>query len=116
MTATVQPALDGSIPPPKVPAARRRAADYETWVDEVRPKLLAKIAEGRSFTFYQLADELDLPDPPDPAHQWGRLARQFRDDGLTYHYGWDNSARPASNHSGVKVWRGPRAARNGRAA
>lgn len=110
MTA-VQPALDGSIPPAPVSRARRRVEDYETWVDEVRPKLLTAIATGRVFTFYELADELDLPDPPDPAHQWGRLARQFRDEDLIHHYGWDNSARPTSHHSGVKVWRGTRTAR-----
>ncbi|GAP46927.1 HNH endonuclease [Streptomyces azureus] len=35
MTATVQPALDGSVPEPRKTKTQRQAEDYETWLAEV---------------------------------------------------------------------------------
>lgn len=108
---TVQPALDGSIPAPKVPAARRRVEDYETWVDEVWPTFVKAAATGQPFTSWDIADAHKLPEPPNSASHWGNLISRLRNEGLITHYGWTNSHRPGDNDSGVKVWKGTRAAR-----
>lgn len=115
MTTIVQPALDGTVPAPRVPAARRRAADYESWIAEVRPVFEEAAATGRTFTTFQIVDEHDLPEPPDPAHHWGRLMTLLKDDGFLQKAGWACSGRPTAHHSGVRTWRGTRAARQGRA-
>ncbi|MFK0222159.1 hypothetical protein ACIQWN_28715 [Streptomyces vinaceus] len=107
---TVQPALDGTIPTPKIPAARRRAEDYETWIDEVWPKYLEAAASGRTFTFAEIADEHRLPEPPD-SHMWGRLATRLKEEGYTRTAGWTTSPRPTVHHSGVRTWKGTAAAR-----
>ena len=112
----IQPALDGTVPAPKVPAAVRRAADYETWLDEVRPAFEAAAATGRPFTTYSVVDTAKLPEPPDSAHMWGRLMTLLQDEGWIRKHGWACSERPTAHHSGVRVWIGTRAARNGRAA
>ncbi|MFE4867656.1 hypothetical protein [Streptomyces sp. NPDC056682] len=116
MTATVQPELDGSIPAPKIPAARRRAEDYETWIAEVWDVFLEVAATGRTFTCYEVARNRDLADPPDPAHHWGRLMTLLKDEGYVRTAGWACSDRPSSHHSGVRTWKGTAAARAGRAA
>lgn len=108
---TVQPALDGSIPPPKTTAARRRVEDYETWVQEVWPTFVQAAESGRPFTSWEIADENQLPEPPNSKSHWGNLISRLRDEGLIAQYGWANSLRPGDNDSGVKVWRGTRAAR-----
>lgn len=116
MTAPVQPALDGTIPPAHVPAARRRAEDYETWIAVVRPVFATVAATGRTFTCYEIADQYRLPEPPDGAHHWGRLMSLLREDGVIARHGWACSSRPTTNQSGVRRWRGTRAAQQGRAA
>jgi hypothetical protein len=111
----IQPALDGSIPEPKIPAARQRAEDYETWVAEVWPAFVAAAESGRTFTTYEIADTNRLPEPPDH-HQWGRLTTLLKEEGFIKAAGWAASGRPTSNHSGVRTWKGTRAAQTGRAA
>jgi hypothetical protein len=111
----VQPALDGTIPTPKIPAARRRAEDYETWLDEVWPVYVAIAATGRTWTVAEIADEHRLPEPPD-SHQWGRLATLLKEAGYTRTAGWACSPRPTVHQSGVRTWRGTAAARQGRVA
>ncbi|MEV5944678.1 hypothetical protein [Streptomyces sp. NPDC051994] len=112
----VQPALDGSIPTPKIPAARRRAEDYDTWIAEVWDVFLEVASTGRTFTCYEIAKNRDLADPPDPAHHWGRLMTLLKDEGYVRTAGWACSDRPSSHHSGVRTWKGTTAARAGRAA
>jgi hypothetical protein len=112
----VQPALDGTVPEPKIPAARRRVEDYEEWVAEVWPAFVAAAATGRTFTCFEIADAGRLPEPPDSAHHWGRLMTLLKDEGYIRTAGWACSDRPTSNHSGVRTWKGTRAAINGRAA
>ncbi|MER7734147.1 hypothetical protein ABTX80_24975 [Streptomyces erythrochromogenes] len=109
MTA-VQPALDGTIPAPTIPAARRRAEDYETWIDEVWPTYLDAAASGRTFTFAEIAEQHRLPEPPD-SHMWGRLATRLKEEGYTRTAGWTTSPRPTVHHSGVRTWKGTAAAR-----
>jgi hypothetical protein len=112
----VQPHLDGTIPTPKTPAARRRAEDYETWVEEVRPAFIAVAATGRIFTTYEVVQERNLPDPPDPAHHWGRFMTLLKDDGYVRTAGWACSPRPTAHHSGVRTWKGTAAARREQAS
>lgn len=114
MANHVQPALDGTVPEP--PAARPRSEDYETWIAAVRPAFEAAAASGRTFTTYEIADKRRLPEPPDPAHQWGRLMTLLREDGFIQPAGWACSPRPTTHASGVRTWRGTRAARQPRAA
>lgn len=107
----VQPALDSTIPPPKTTPARRRAEDYETWLDEVRPAFIAAAATGRTFTTFEVADGSDLPEPPDH-HQWGRLMTLLKEEGYIRTAGWAASPRPTVHHSGVRTWKGTAAARS----
>lgn len=108
---TVQPALDGSIPPPTKTQTRQRAEDYDTWIAQIRPTFEQVARAGRRFTSYEIADEYNLPDPPLPQAHWGRAVGLFRDEGLIEAVGWANSDRPGDHGSAVKVWRGTAAAR-----
>jgi len=100
----IQPALDGTVPQP---AARRRVEDYEAWVAEVRPTFEEIAAAGTRFVSWRVKEQYRLPDPPDPAHDWGRLLGQLRHDGLLRYDGWSTTR----DRSGVRAWRGTRAAR-----
>lgn len=103
-------------PPPKTAPVRLRSDDYQTWIDTVRPKFEEVARTNRRWTSYEIAEEYDLPDPPNPKAHWGRLIGILRDAGLIEHCDWANSKRPGDNESGVKVWRGTSTAMQGRAA
>lgn len=103
---TVQPALDGSIPAPKVPAARRRVEDYETWVDEVWPAFVRAADSGLPFTTSEVAKREDLPDPPIPQAQWGKLPSRLVKAGLIQPYATGNSKRDTVHGSLVHTWIG----------
>jgi hypothetical protein len=105
--AAIQPALDGTVPTPP----RTRSDDYETWIEAVWPAFLAAAATGRTFTTYEIADQHKLPEPPDPAHHWGRLMTLLKDEGYIRTAGWACSPRPTAHHSGVRTWKGTAAAR-----
>ena len=103
MTAVQQP-LDGMPEPPP--------DEYETWVETVRPAFVAAARTGREFASWHIKVDAHLPDPPNPRSQWGHLMHRLHDEGLL---------EPASftttrDGSGVRTWRGTRAARAGRAA
>lgn len=114
MTAIPTP-LPG-MPEPPVPPAVQRAEDYETWITAVRPAFEKAAATGAVFTAYDIARDNDLPEPPDSAHHWGRLLSMLREEGWIRHAGWACSNRPTTHHSGVRTWKGTRAAMQGRAA
>lgn len=107
---TVQPTLDGTIPTPAP------AADYQTWAEQVRPAFVEAARTGERFTSYEIARDHDLPEPANPKAAWGHFIQTLRRDGVIEQCGWDESVRPGGGHSGVKVWRGTRAAQAGRAA
>jgi len=111
MTATVQPALDGSVPEPSKTKTRQRAEDYETWLEIVWPKFIAAAATGRTFTCYEIADAHQLPDPPNPQAHWGRLMTLLKDEGYVRKVSWATSSRPTTHSSGVRTWKGTAAAR-----
>lgn len=104
------------MPTPPVPPAVQRAEDYEEWLAAVRPAFEKAAASGETFTAYDVAYANQLPDPPDPAHHWGRLLGLLREEGWIRHQGWACSTRPTTHSSGVRTWRGTRAAVQGRAA
>lgn len=106
---TVKPTPLPGMPEPPVP-------DYETWLAQVRPAFEQAAATGRLFTTYEIADINRLPEPPDPAHHWGRLMNLLAIDGWVRPAGWTASDRPTTRHSSVRTWRGTPAARQGRAA
>lgn len=114
MTTPVQPTLDGTLPQPG--SDRPRTDDFDTWMDQVRPAFERAAATGLPFTSYAIAEAEQLPEPPDTAHHWGRAIGILRDEGLIVQAGWDNSSRASSHGSGVKTWRGTRAARRSDAA
>ena len=114
MTVTATP-LPG-MPEPPVPPAVQRAEDYETWLAAVRPAFEAAAATGQPFTTYGIAHDHHLPEPPDSAHQWGRLMNLLKEEGWVRTAGWAQSDRPTTRHSGVRTWRGTRAAQRGVAA
>ena len=103
----VQPALDGTVP--------AQAADYASWVDGIRPAYAAA-RSGREFTTYSVAKDNQLPEPPNSRSDWGNAMQLFVRDGLIEHCGWDRSSRPTAEKSAVAVWRGTKAARDGRIA
>lgn len=103
-----QPTLDGTLPTP--------AADYHTWVDQVRPAFVAAARTGQLFTSYEIAKNNDLPEPPNARADWGNLVLSLVRDGVIEHVTFDRSRRPTGEKSAVGVWRGTRAAQAGRAA
>lgn len=116
MTA-VQPALDGSVPPAKEPAARRRVEDFEAWVDEVWDAFVQAADTGLPFTVSEIAARHDLPDPPNPQAHWGQLPGRLRKAGLIEPHATGNSARRSVHSSLVHTWIGvPPARRRGEAA
>ncbi|WP_318205342.1 hypothetical protein [Streptomyces sp. SCL15-4] len=108
MTAPVQPALDGTVPAP--------AVDYHSWVDAVRPAFVAAARSGRRFTTYEVADEHQLPEPPNPRADWGNFTQSLVRDRVIEHVAFERSSRPTGERSAVSVWRGTRAAQAGRIA
>lgn len=111
MTMIDQPTLDGAFPVAAIPEDRRQVDDYEAWVAEVRPHFIGAAATGRTFTCYEVVDAHKLPDPPNPQAHWGRLMTLLRDEGYIKTAGWACSDRPTAHHSGVRTWKGTRAAR-----
>lgn len=107
MTPTPTP-LPGMPEPP--------AADYDTWLAAVRPAFEAAAAKPGTFTTYAVAHAANLPEPPDPAHHWGRLMNLLTAEGWVRPAGWAASDRPTTRHSGVRTWRGTPAARKKAAA
>ncbi|NUS83709.1 MAG: hypothetical protein HOY75_13420 [Streptomyces sp.] len=107
MTA-VQPALDGTVP--------AQAADYQTWVDDIRPAFVTAARSGREFTTYEIARDAELPEPPNPRSDWGNATQLFERQQLIEHVAFDRSRRPTGERSAVSVWRGTKAAREGRIA
>lgn len=104
MTA-IQPELDGTEPEP--------SDDYLTWAESVRPTFV-KVARSRrrGWLTWQIKQQYKLPDPPDPAHDWGRFMTRLCADGVIQHDGVGQTR----DKSLVHAWRGTRAARQGRAA
>lgn len=105
MTAIQQP-LDGMpVPPPA-------DADYETWVEKVRPVFVEAAQSGRKFASWQIKVAKKLPDPPKPKTQWGSFIHLLHKDGVLKRAGWTETR----DGSSVRRWEGTRAARSGRAA
>ncbi|WP_406123081.1 hypothetical protein OHQ89_12735 [Streptomyces canus] len=109
MTASVQPALDGSVPKSRI---QERIDNYETWVERVRPTYVAVAKTGQPFLFWKVARDHELPDPPDRDHDWGRFAATLHKDGVTRCDGFGHTR----DKSAVRRWRGTVAAMQGRAA
>lgn len=102
---TAQPVLDGLDVPTPAPA-RPVSDDYETWIPAVWPAFERAATTGIPFTAYEVADREQLPEPPDPAHHWGRLMTRLQEEGVIQRHGWTTSARPTSHASGVRTWIG----------
>ena len=87
--------------------------DYMTWVETVRPTFV-QVAQSRRrhWLVWEIKREYKLPDPPDPAHDWGRFTTGLQADGVVQHDGFGLTR----DKSCVHAWRGTRAARSGRAA
>lgn len=100
-----QPILEGLDVPAPVPA-RRVADDYETWIAEVWPAFERAATSGQEFTAYEIARREQLPEPPDPAHHWGRLMTRLQEEDVIRRCGWAQSGRPTTHASGVRTWIG----------
>lgn len=109
MTVNVQPTLDGSVPKSRT---QQRIDDYDTWVELVRPTFVEVAQAGTTFLFWKIAEQYDLPDPPDRDHDWGRFAASLHKDGVTRTAGFGLTR----DKSGVRRWQGTRAAIEGRAS
>jgi len=106
---TVQPQLDGTLPPPS-------ELTYAEWCDRIRPAFVEAARSGRLFTSYEIAKDNDLPEPPKPSSDWGNFVLSLVRDRLIEHVTFDRSSRPTGERSAVGVWRGTRAAQAGRVA
>lgn len=82
------------------------AGDYDTWLAAVWPAFEQAADSGVPFTAYGVAKGADLPEPPDPAHHWGRLLTLLQERGVIRKHGWTTSGRPTSHASGVRTWVG----------
>ncbi|MCX5584232.1 hypothetical protein [Streptomyces erythrochromogenes] len=103
---SVQPALDGTIPPPTKTAARRKAETYLDWIDEIRPAFEQAAATGLPFTTSEIQQRYDLPDPPDPAHHWGHAALRFQAEHIFREWSTARSQRATVHKSRVTQWIG----------
>jgi hypothetical protein len=102
----IQPSLPADFPEPE-------PSDYDTWAAEVRPTFVEVARSGRRhWLCWEIRRDYKLPDPPDPAHDWGRFLGHLADDGLIEHDGFGRTR----DKSVVNAWTGTRAARKGRAA
>ena len=105
MTAIQQP-LDGMPEPP------HPDADYETWVEQVRPAFEQAARTGREFASWHIKVDAKLPDPPNPRSMWGQLMHRLSEEGLLEAVSFTTTR----DGSGVRTWRGTRAARTEKAA
>lgn len=112
MTITEQPALDGTLPAAAISKARRRVDDYETWAAQIRPVFEQVAGTGQPFLCWKVAQQNDLPDPPDRDHDWGRFAAALHREGLIRTDGFGLTR----DKSAVRRWRGTAAARREAAA
>lgn len=64
-----QPTLDGTLPP--------QAPDYHTWADTIRPHYLTACQTGREWTCYEIAEQHELPEPPNPRADWGNFVKSL---------------------------------------
>lgn len=106
---SIQPALDGSVPKSRT---QQRIDDYDTWVELVRPTFVEVAKTGQPFLCWKVAQQHELPDPPDRDHDWGRFMASLHKDGIVRCDGFGLTR----DKSGVRRWRGTRAAIEGRAA
>lgn len=106
MTNSEQPALDGTLPAAAANKAGRRVDDYETWIDEVWPAFESAADSGLPFTTSEIAKTHDLPDPPNPQAQWGKLPSRLIKAGLIEVFATGNSKRATVHGSLVHTWIG----------
>lgn len=109
MTATVQPALDGSVPKSRT---QQRIEDYETWESIAWPFYVAAAKTGRSFVCWRIAQDNDLPEPPCQERDWARLMGHLRREHIVRYDGFGL----ARDKSACRRWRGTAEAIQGRAA
>lgn len=116
--AAIQPALDGTLPQPAPKANKQqgtpeRMDNYEDWIDRCRPSFERAADTGEPFTTSEIQQRYQLPDPPDPAHNWGHLALRFKSEHLIREWSTDRSKRKTANKSRVAQWIGtPKAERS----
>jgi hypothetical protein len=57
-----------------------------------------------AFQIVEAADAMSILAPPDPAHDWGRLATRMRVEGSLQAAGVATAKRPTCNHSLLRLW------------
>jgi hypothetical protein len=109
----ITPAFDGSTLEAAAPAKSRRVMDdYEAWESEVRPTFVKVAKTGQSFVCWRIAQQHDLPEPPDQKRDWARLMGSLHRDHIIRCDGFGL----ARDKSAVRRWRGTAEAMQGRAA
>ena len=108
-----QQELDGMpVPPPPPAPPRPRMDDYDEWAEKAHDVFLeAAATRSGPFTFYGVANDARLPDPPNPDKECGRFMTGLRAEGIVTRDSWTSSERPTGGHSGVRTWRGTRKAK-----
>lgn len=97
---------------------------FQDWVEDAVSQLeaYADVFERdaarpeQGFSFYEAAQRMGIPEPPDPAHQWGQAGRAVRTRRRLVIVGATRSTRPGTRGSRVATWRGQGAAAIGEGA
>lgn len=101
------------LPPGSVLTADNPAAARIEWERYAIPLVeeYAVRAGIGAFQIAEAADAMSILAPPDPAHDWGRLATRMRMEGSLQPAGVATAKRPTCNHSLLRLWRATEALR-----
>lgn len=94
---------------PDTPPGLQRAIDNtdDQWRSMSMQALRHMAATGRTFSAFELSDELGLVDPDHP-NRWGALFRRAHTAGLIEPVGYAQSRRPGRAGGSCRLWRGVR--------
>ncbi|MEU6034014.1 hypothetical protein ABZ801_01250 [Actinomadura sp. NPDC047616] len=81
------------------------AADPDWW-DQAVAAVRKLAATGAPFQAYDLVTRCGLPEPSNPAKQWGALFAALSREGLIIPTGYGHSRRPTARSSAARIWRG----------
>lgn len=115
-----QQALIGAadLPPGSVLTADNPAAARIEW-EKHAIALVEEYALRSGVDMFQIADAavtMSILAPPDPAHDWGRLATRMRMEGSIQAAGVATAKRRTCNNSLLRLWRATEALRAKRGA
>lgn len=88
------PVLDGVV-----------QVDTVKWREQAMTAVGVLAAKGEPFTFFDLHDA-GIADPPNARTAWGQFAKDVHALGIAHPIGYQQSTRPGTKASAVRVWHG----------